>query len=108
MSLDIPSNPLSASGFHALPAEYSSALDGAAKLLAEQTDAANEDEWADAGVQQEVQLHRKDNPDNAYDVPWVRGVATIEGASPAQVLATVQLPGMRKKWDPRFDFGARE
>ena len=31
-------------------------------------------------------------------MPWVRGVTTVENATPDEVLATIQVPDMRKKW----------
>ena len=106
MSINIPEWPLDAAGYYSLPSDYATILEEAKTLLTEQTDESTEDTWTDAGINSEVQLHRKDNPDNAYDVPWVRGHAVIEDATPDEVVATIQVPDMRKKWDSRFDYGA--
>ncbi|KDN47329.1 Bet v1-like protein [Tilletiaria anomala UBC 951] len=105
MSIQIPDTPIQAEGFYSIPPEYEAALKEAQTLLAAQLDPAAEADWTDAGVNADVQLHRKDNPDDAHDIPWVKGVTTVEGATPEEVLATIQLPNMRKKWDPRFELG---
>jgi len=107
MSINIPAVPIDSTGFYPLPSEYETALKEAEQLLATQADPSKDDEWQDAGNNQDVQLHRKDNTEDAYDVPWVKGYTIVESATPEQVLATIQLPAMRKKWDPRFEDGHR-
>ncbi|CDS82234.1 uncharacterized protein SPSC_03054 [Sporisorium scitamineum] len=102
MTFDLPSTTRQDS-YLPLPAEYASALEKAKAQLAEQNDPAKASEWEDVGEREEVNLYKKTNPENAYDVPIVKGVTVVENATPAQVLAVIQQPGIRKKWDPRFD-----
>lgn len=52
-----------------------------------------------------MSLSRKLTSDDPYDIPLVKGTSTIENTTPQQVLASIQLPGIRKKWDPRFESG---
>lgn len=90
-------------GYLSMPAEYKQALDKAKAHFESENDPAKESEWEDAGEREGVKLYKKVNPDNAYDVPTVKGVTTVENATPSQILSVIQLPGIRKKWDPRFD-----
>ena len=102
MTFDLP-DPLRQDSYLPLPAAYASALEKAKAQLAEQNDPAKASEWEDVGEREEVKLYKKTNPENAYEVPVVKGSTVVEGATPAQVLAVIQQPGIRKKWDPRFD-----
>ena len=104
MSINIPSNP-APQGYITRPAEYTEALERAQKLLDEETSPSAEDTWESDGERDGVTLHRKPNPENPSDVPLVKGRVLIENATPEQVLATVQLPGIRKKWDDRMEDG---
>lgn len=106
MTLDLP-NPHRQDSYLPIPAEYEEALKKARAQFEEQNDPAKESEWEDAGEREEVKLFKKTNPENAYDVPIVKGITTVENATPSQVLAVIQQPGMRKKWDPRFDDAAQ-
>ncbi|SNX83070.1 uncharacterized protein MEPE_01776 [Melanopsichium pennsylvanicum] len=106
MTLDIPS-PQRQDSYLAIPAEYAAALEKARAAFNEHNDPAKESEWEDAGEREDVKLYKKNNPENAYDVPIVKGVTVVENATPSQVLAVIQQPGMRKKWDPRFDQAAQ-
>ncbi|GAK63649.1 bet v1-like protein [Moesziomyces antarcticus] len=102
MTLDLPS-PQRQDSYLPIPAEYEEALQKAQAQFEEHNDPAKESEWEDAGEREDVKLFKKTNPENAYDVPIVKGVTLVENATPSQVLAVIQQPGMRKKWDPRFD-----
>ncbi|EST07749.1 START domain protein [Kalmanozyma brasiliensis GHG001] len=102
MTFDLPT-PQGRTNYSEIPSEYASALEKAKALFAEHTDPSKDSEWEDAGNREEVQLSKKTNPENAYDVPIVKGSTIVENATPSQVLAVIQQPGMRKKWDPRFD-----
>lgn len=102
MTLDLPS-PQRQDNYLSCPPEYEEALKKAKALFDEQNDPAKESEWEDAGEREDVKLFKKNNPENAYDVPIVKGVTTVENATPSQILAVIQQPGMRKKWDARFD-----
>ncbi|SPO23307.1 uncharacterized protein UTRI_01985 [Ustilago trichophora] len=106
MTLDLPS-PQRQDSYLPIPSEYAAALEKAKAQFAEQNDPSKESEWEDAGEREDVKLFKKTNPDNAYDVPIVKGVTIVENATPSQVLAVIQQPGMRKKWDPRFDAAAQ-
>ncbi len=102
MTLDLP-DPKAQDSYLPVPAEYASALDKAKAQYAAENDPSKESEWEDAGEREEVKLFKKVNPENPSDVPTVKGVTVVENATPSQVLAVIQQPGMRKKWDPRFD-----
>lgn len=105
MSLQIPESPAAPGGaYHSRPAEYTQAVEKALALFKEHL-AADESSWELLPEKEEVKLAKKATSDDAYDIPLVKGVTTVEGATPAQVLATIQLPGLRKKWDPRFAEG---
>lgn len=90
-------------GYLPMPAEYKRALEKAKSHFESENDPVKESEWEDAGEREGVKLYKKVNPDNAYDVPTVKGVTVVENATPSQILSVIQLPGIRKKWDPRFD-----
>lgn len=107
MSINIPSNP-APTGYITRPQEYTDALAKAQTFLDQETDPANEDSWQSDGEREGVELHRKPDPENPGDVPLVKGKVLIENATPEQVLAAVQLPGVRKKWDARIDEGHGE
>lgn len=102
MTFDIPSSTRQDS-YLTIPSQYEEALQKAKAQFETQNDPSKESEWEDAGEREDVKLFRKTNPENAYDVPIVKGVTLVENATPSQVLAVIQQPGMRKKWDPRFD-----
>ncbi|SJX61892.1 uncharacterized protein SRS1_12876 [Sporisorium reilianum f. sp. reilianum] len=102
MTFDLPDTTRQDS-YLPIPDEYASALEKAKAQLAEQNDPSKASEWEDVGEREEVSLYKKTNPENASDVPIVKGVTVVENATPAQVLAVIQQPGIRKKWDPRFD-----
>ncbi|KAJ1028543.1 hypothetical protein NDA16_001709 [Ustilago loliicola] len=102
MTFDIPSSTRQDS-YLPIPPQYEEALQKAKAQFETQNDPSKESEWEDAGEREDVKLFKKTNPENAYDVPIVKGVTLVENATPSQVLAVIQQPGMRKKWDPRFD-----
>ncbi|PWN50864.1 Bet v1-like protein [Violaceomyces palustris] len=104
MTLDLPTDQADRE-FHQRSQEYSEAIQKALEIFKSENDPSKESEWEDAGERDEVKLYKKTNPENPAEVPIVKGVAIIENATPSEVLATIQLPGMRKKWDPRFDEG---
>lgn len=102
MTLDLPS-PQRQTDYKTIPAQYEEALKTAKAQFEEQNDPSKESEWEDAGEREDVKLYKKLNPENASDVPIVKGVTVVENATPSQILAVIQQPGMRKKWDARFD-----
>lgn len=102
MTFDIPSSTRQDS-YLPIPPAYEEALQKAKAQFEAQNDPAKESDWEDAGEREDVKLFKKTNPENAYDVPIVKGVTIVENATPSQVLAVIQQPGMRKKWDSRFD-----
>lgn len=102
MTFDLP-NTLRQDSYLPLPSESAAALEKAKAQYAEQNDPSKDSEWEDVGEREDVKLYKKTNPENAYDVPIVKGVTVVENATPSQILAVIQQPGMRKKWDPRFD-----
>ncbi|PWY99076.1 Bet v1-like protein [Testicularia cyperi] len=102
MTLDLPDTTRQ-DGYLDIPQEYSQALEEATKKYQAENDPAKEDEWEFVGDREDVKLYKKVNPENAYDVPVVKGVTVVENATPSQVLSVIQQPGIRKKWDPRFD-----
>lgn len=93
MSINIPANP--APNGYIQPNPYASELERAKTLFSETNDPSKADEWEDAGEREDVKLFRKTNADNPSDVPVVKGSTIIEGATPAQVLAAIQLPGSK-------------
>lgn len=104
MSLQIPESPATADGqYHTRPQEYTQALDKALALFKEHV--SDEASWEELPEKEDVKLARKPTSDDPYDIPLVKGVTTVENTTPARVLASIQLPGLRKKWDPRFDEG---
>lgn len=86
-----------------------------------------EDGWVDMGEREGVKLWKKWHDGDENPVPWVRGETLVEDAAPdavrplalfrsgllcadyvvaLQFLAgVVQIPGMRKLWDPRTESG---
>lgn len=102
MSLNIPSNP-APNGYHSRPQEYSDAIQKALALFKEHS--ADESSWEVLPEKDEVKLAKKATSDDPYDIPLVKGTTIVENTTPVKVLATIQLPGLRKKWDPRFDAG---
>ncbi|KAN0066473.1 hypothetical protein ACQY0O_000567 [Thecaphora frezii] len=104
MSFNIP-NVVDQDGYLDLPAEYRAALDKALAQFEAENDPATDAEWEDAGEREGVKLYRKTSPQHASDVPTVKGVTVVENTTPMQVFSIVQIPGMRKKWDPRFESG---
>ncbi|CAO1630107.1 unnamed protein product [Parajaminaea phylloscopi] len=104
MSLNIPASPGTADGsYHTRPQEYTDALAKARALFDEHI--ADESSWEQLPEKEDVKLARKATSDDPYDVPLVKGVTTVESTTPARVLATIQLPGLRKRWDPRLEEG---
>ncbi|GAA5995064.1 START domain-containing protein [Rhodotorula paludigena] len=78
----------------------------AARALFDQELASPDAEWDDAGERDGVQLWTKTDPDDPYAVPTVKGEAIVKDATSEAFLGgVVQLPGMRKLWDPRFEGG---
>ncbi|KAM0793328.1 hypothetical protein ACM66B_000785 [Microbotryomycetes sp. NB124-2] len=65
----------------------------------------SEEGWEDQGESDGTQLYSKPDPNDAYAVPTVKGEAIIPDATPDEFLAVIQLPGMRKRWDGRFERG---
>lgn len=100
MAINIP-DPTAQEGYLEISAERKQALEKALEQFKTENDPSSG--WEDAGTREQVELSKKTNPENAYDVPIVKGVTVVEEATPEQVLATIQIPGFRKKWDPRFD-----
>lgn len=97
MSLNIPASPATADGqYQSRPAEYSSAVEKALGLFKEHM--ADESSWEELPEKDDVKLARKATSEDPYDIPLVKGVTTVENATPSEVLATIQLPGLRKKW----------
>lgn len=102
MSLNIPDSP-APNGYQTRPAEYTAAIEKAYKLFQEQL--ADTASWEELPDKEDVKLARKATSDDPYDIPLVKGTSIVEATTPAQVLASIQLPGIRKKWDPRFESG---
>lgn len=97
MSLTIPTSPATADGqYQSRPAEYTAAVEKALAMFKEHM--AEESAWEDLPEKEDVKLARKATSDDPYDIPLVKGVTTVENATPSEVLATIQLPGLRKKW----------
>ncbi|KAM0756223.1 Bet v1-like protein [Meredithblackwellia eburnea MCA 4105] len=62
--------------------------------------------WEDQGEREGgVQLYKKDDPENPYGVPTVKGEVIVPNCTSDAFLAVIQLPGMRTRWDPRFQGG---
>ncbi|KAK0547177.1 hypothetical protein OC846_004131 [Tilletia horrida] len=104
MSLKIPpqlENIVSDSGYFERPAEYTEALETAKAKFQTQLD--DTEGWTSAGTREECDIFTK--TEDASGIPVVKGTALIENATPEEVVATIQLPGMRRKWDVRFDGG---
>jgi hypothetical protein len=102
MSLNIPSNP-APTGYQQRPAEYTAALEKARALF--DSHITDDGSWEVLPEKEDVKLARKNTSDEPGALPLTRGITTVESATPAQVLAAIQLPGIRVKWDPRFDQG---
>ncbi|GAA5969661.1 hypothetical protein JCM21900_000799 [Sporobolomyces salmonicolor] len=79
----------------------------AARQLFERELASPEEEWEDQGEREGVHLWRKADPNVClHAVPTVKGETVVQGVtSDAFLGGVVQLPGMRKLWDPRFEDG---
>lgn len=103
MSLQIPEKAVQPEGtYFERPADYTAALDEALKLLNELESSS---EWDDLPKREDVQLAKITNADDPSGVPITRGSTIVEGATPLDITGVIQLPGMRKKWDPRLDEG---
>lgn len=103
MSLEIPASPAGPKGtYFERPSDYSSALDSARSLLKELETSS---EWEEMPAREEVELSKIVDTVDAAAMPITRGSTLVENATPQQVLAALQLPGIRKKWDPRLDEG---
>ncbi|BGP44728.1 hypothetical protein JCM10450v2_000542 [Rhodotorula kratochvilovae] len=80
-------------------------LDAAHKLFLEEL-ASPEADWEDQGERDGVQLWSKKDPEDPYAVPTVKGETVVEGVSAEAFLGgVIQLPGMRRLWDSRFESG---
>ncbi|CAD6886898.1 unnamed protein product [Tilletia laevis] len=103
MSLNIPGpqDIVSADGYYTRPAEFTEKLEKAKAAFQAQLD--DTDGWTSAGTREECDVASKTEDESG--VPVVKGTALIENATPEEVIATIQLPGMRRKWDVRFDGG---
>ncbi|GAA6047150.1 hypothetical protein JCM3770_006924 [Rhodotorula araucariae] len=68
--------------------------------------ASPEADWEDQGERDGVHLWSKKDPEDPYAVPTVKGETVVEGVSAEAFLGgVIQLPGMRKLWDSRFESG---
>lgn len=104
MSLNIPDSPATANGeYHIRPQDYTQAIEKARALFQQQI--IDDASWEELPEKEDVKLARNSSSDDPHDIPLVKAVTTIENTTPARVLATIQLPGLRKKWDPRFEEG---
>lgn len=103
MSLNIPDSP-APNGYQTRPAEYTAAIEKAHALFKEQL--ADTSGWEELPDKEDVKLARKATSDDPYDIPLVKGTSIVEATTPQQVLASIQLPGIRKKWDARFESGS--
>ncbi|GAA5908739.1 hypothetical protein JCM8208_006774 [Rhodotorula glutinis] len=84
---------------------HANELDEARRLFLDEL-AIPEADWEEQGEREGVQLWSKADPNDPYAVPTVKGVTTVEGVSAAAFLGgVIQLPGMRKLWDARFQDG---
>ncbi|KAL8283747.1 hypothetical protein RQP46_005542 [Phenoliferia psychrophenolica] len=70
-----------------------------------QEELASSEGWEDQGEREGVQLYKKPDAENPYGVPTVKGECLVENCTSDAFLAVIQLPGMRLRWDPRFDNG---
>lgn len=103
MSLEIPSTPAGPNGtYFERPSDYSAALGDARKLLDE---LASSTEWENMPEREEVELSKIVDKEDSSAIPITRGSTLVEDATPQQVMGVLQLPGMRKKWDPRLEAG---
>ncbi|KAK0532770.1 hypothetical protein OC835_003242 [Tilletia horrida] len=103
MSLNIPDTQdlITEQGYFERPAEYTAALEKAQAAFQAQLD--DTEGWTSAGTREECDIFTKS--EDATGVPVVKGTALIENVTPEEVIAAIQLPGMRRKWDVRFDGG---
>ncbi|UZJ53409.1 hypothetical protein CBS101457_002729 [Exobasidium rhododendri] len=103
MSLQIPETPAGPNGtYFDRPSDYTDALEEARKLLKELETSSD---WESMPEKEEVELSKIVDPENTSDIPITRGTTIVEGATPQQMMGVIQLPGMRKKWDPRLESG---
>lgn len=103
MSLQIPETAASPEGgYYDRPSDYTDALDAALKLLGELESSS---EWEELPEREEVELAKIVNADDPSGVPITRGTTIVEGVTPLELTGVTQLPGMRKKWDPRLEEG---
>ncbi|KAH8930138.1 Bet v1-like protein [Atractiella rhizophila] len=79
------------------------ALQAAKKLVLEEID--SKEGWEDQGERDGVHYYRKDDPTDAYAVPFVKGVCEVPDCTTDDYLAVLQLEGMRKTWDDRLEEG---
>ncbi|KAL9937896.1 hypothetical protein V8E36_003441 [Tilletia maclaganii] len=103
MSLNIPETHdlVTDDGYRPTPPEFAEALEKAKAAFQAQLDDA--DGWTSAGTREECDIFTKTEDETG--VPTVKGVARIENVTPEEVVAAIQLPGLRRKWDVRFDGG---
>lgn len=67
---------------------------------------ADSENWSPAGEKNDVKLWKRTDTDEPNGLPYVKGETVVKGCTPeAFGLGVVQMPGMRKLWDPRCEKG---
>ncbi|GAA5923242.1 START domain-containing protein [Sporobolomyces koalae] len=62
--------------------------------------------WSPQGDKNDVRLWRRADQDEPSGLPYVKGETLVKNCTPdAFGLGVVQMPGMRKLWDPRTERG---
>ncbi|GAA6063758.1 hypothetical protein JCM10212_002710 [Sporobolomyces blumeae] len=67
---------------------------------------SDQENWSFQGEKDDVKLWKKVDVDEPNGLPFVKGETMVKNCTPdAFGLGVVQMPGMRKLWDPRTEMG---
>ncbi|GAA5888739.1 hypothetical protein JCM16303_005113 [Sporobolomyces ruberrimus] len=67
---------------------------------------ADTENWTPQGDKNDVKLWKRPDADEPNGLPYVKGETLVKNCTPdAFGLGVVQMPGMRKLWDPRTEMG---
>lgn len=81
---------------------YTAELAKARELFDREID--NTEGWEDLGDKDDVRLEKKiETGEDASSIPLVRGTCIVQNATTDELVPIIQTPGVRKKWDPRFE-----
>ncbi|GAA5826908.1 hypothetical protein JCM11251_002155 [Rhodosporidiobolus azoricus] len=103
--IPIEQPPLPAVDDYPTPCPFEGAINAAHTRFLKELNSPT-DGWQEIAEKDGVQLSKKWDESNENPIPLSRGETVVEGITPEAFLAgVVQLPGMRKLWDARTEYG---